>query len=453
MRTDDDVELAVKSTSKSSKDQQYEAVATTKGGEKSKDNGQEKPTLGKWGLGMCVFVMLSLWVACIVLRYENVDWGAVACEMDNTDDTAESMCIRQNAIYRMTTVVGCFFALQAVVSLWNVVAIFDNYWIFVKIPVVVLGSFALIYFPSGYFDDSVFVWWARIGAFCFIIFQQIILLDFAYMWNSKWFDKHRTSNPLVRDFIDGNECNMICHSVWLMAIMIVAACLFAIFITAMVLLYHYYGGAGCTDSNTIITLSMLGMLGAGVVQLSSSNGSLLTTTVLMIYVAYITYAAVALNPDPTCNPLVHNQHSSNYGTGPAITGLVISLGSMLYMSTITTRSVSALLGSGSASEVLKGRTSGASSAPDLKKKLRRSVFLFNLVYAFLAMYLAMTMTNWGLRIRSLATASTETSNIGMWMQASAAWVTITFYLVALISPLFKIIPKSVWDFYPTSIHD
>lgn len=446
MRTDDDIELAAKP--KTSKDSKYEAVATR--GSKEPEE-EEKNEIGYWGLAMSLFVMLCLWVACIVLRYEEIDWGSVECEMEDTDDTAESMCIRQNAIYRMTTVVGCFFVLQAFVILWNVAAIFDHYWITVKVPLVVLGSFCLIYFPSTYFDDAVFVWWARIGAFCFIIFQQIILLDFAYMWNSKWFNNHRASNPMVRDFIDGSECNMVCRSVWLVAILAVAACLFSIFIVGMVLLYKYYGGSGCSESNTIITISLLGMIGAGVVQLSSSNGSLLTTTVLMIYVAYITYASVALNPNPDCNPLANNERSGTYGTGPAVTGLIISLGSMVYMSTITTRSVSALFSAGDASAVIRGSTSGASSVPDLKKKARKSVFLFNLVYAFLALYLAMTMSNWGLRIRSLSTADSETSNIGMWMQASAAWVTITLYLVALISPVFKIIPRSVWDFYPTSV--
>jgi len=444
MRTDDDIELAAKP--KSSKDGKYEAVATKNG--KASDAESEKKELGYWGLSMSLLVMVLLWVACIVLRYENIEWGSVECEMEDTDDIAESMCIRQNAIYRMTTVVGGFFALQAFIVLYNVVEIFDNFWVFVKIPLIILGTFCLIFFPSGYFDDSVFVWWARIGAFCFIIFQQIILLDFAYMWNSSWFNKHRSKNPMVRDTIDGSECNMVCRSLWLVAILAVAACLFAIFITGMSLLYKYYGGEGCSDSNTIITISLLGMIGAGVVQLSSSNGSLLTTTVLMTYVAYITYASVSLNPKPECNPLANNEDS---GMGPAVIGLIISLLSMIYMSTITTRSVSALFSSGDASAVVRGRSSGASSAPDLKKKLRKSVFLFNLVYAFLAMYLAMTMTNWGLRIRSLSTANTETSNIGMWMQASAAWVTIALYLVALISPIFKVIPDSVWDFYPTSI--
>jgi serine incorporator 1/3 len=447
MRTDDDIELAAKP--KSSKDGKYEAVAT-KGNEKPEE--EEKNEIGYWGLSMSLLTMLLLWIACIVLRYEEIDWGSVKCEMEDTDDVAESMCIRQNAIYRMTTVVGCFFLLQAVVVVWNVAAIFDHYWITVKLPVIILSTFCLIFFPSSYFDDAVFIWWARIGAFCFIIFQQIILLDFAYMWNSKWFNNHRASNPMVRDFIDGSECNMVCRSVWLVAILAVAACLFAIFIAGMVLLYKYYGGEGCSESNTIITISLLGMTGAGVIQLSSSNGSLLTTTVLMIYVAYITYASVSLNANADCNPLADSGSNGSYGTGPAVMGLIISLGSMVYMSTITTRSVSALFSSGDASAVIRGGTSGASSAPDLKKKARKSVFLFNLVYAFLAMYLAMTMTNWGLRIRSLETADSETSNIGMWMQASAAWVTITLYSVALIAPIFNIIPRSVWDFYPTSIN-
>lgn len=446
MRTDDDVELAKPSN-------KYESVSTQKpektGTRTGNNEDEERNEIGYWGLSMSLLLMILLWAVCIGLRYINKDWGAVDCELDNTDDVAESICIRQNTIYRVTAVVSTFFGAHGIISLYNVVGIFEHYWLTVKFPLIAVASFCLIYFSYfNAFDDDVFVWWARIGAFIFIIFQQVILLDFAYWWNSKWFTKHRSSNPIIQDYIDSSDCNVICRSVWLLLILAVAAVLFVIFIAAMALLYHFYGGDGCGTNNTIISLSMIGMLAAGVLQLSSSNGSLMTTTVLMAYVAYITYSAVSLSPDANCNAMADNETVQLYGTGPAITGLIISLVSMIYMSTITTRAVSAMMTSGDVSNVALGKNSGRGSAPDLKKKLRRSIFFINFVYGFLSLYLAMTLSNWGLRVRSAEVADPETSEVGMWMQAVAAWIVIVMYIVALLKPNFNFFPRSVWDFYP-----
>ena len=160
---------------------------------------------------------------------------------------------------------------------------------------------------------------------------------------------------------------------------------------------------------------------------------------------------MSLNPDTDCNPFADEGSVNDYGSGPAIAGLIISFISIVYMSTITTRSVSALIVSGDVTKIVRGKSSGASSAPDYKKRLRSSVFFFNIVYVFLCFYLAMVNTNWGLRVQSVTVANPHTSRLGMWMQAAAAWIIICFYVLALVTPVFDIIPKSVWDFYPKSM--
>ena len=64
----------------------------------------------------------------------------------------------------------------------------------------------------------------------------------------------------------------------------------------------------------------------------------------------------------------------------------------------------------------------------------------------------MIMTNWGLEVHSVTAANPSTGMVAMWMQAVAAWITIAFYIVALIVPIIDIIPTSVWDFYPKSMY-
>ena len=241
----------------------------------------KKSKIGYWGLGMCLFVMLLLWLACIVLRYKSINWGDVQCDITNTDDVANSLCIRQNAIYRVASVVTVFFTIHAIAVLWDVEAVFDHYWL-IKIPVITVACFCIVYFNSSFFDVKLFTWWARVMAFIFIIFQQIILLDFAYMWNSRWITR-ANENVVAQNYINTSDFGMLFNNVWYLGLFLIALVLFAMFIVGMSLLYHYYGGGGCRASNTIISISLVGMLGAGVLQLATTNGSIITTTVLMLY--------------------------------------------------------------------------------------------------------------------------------------------------------------------------
>lgn len=83
--------------------------------------------------------------------------------------------------------------------------------------------------------------------------------------------------------IANTECGRVMSNVWLLLILLVSAINFAIFVVAMILLYDFYGGAGCPQSNAIITISLFGMLGAGALQLLGSNGSVMTTGIISLY--------------------------------------------------------------------------------------------------------------------------------------------------------------------------
>ena len=48
---------------------------------------------------------------------------------------------------------------------------------------------ASIFIPNQVFDDHGYVWPARIGAFLYIILQQVVLIDFTYQWNDSWVAK------------------------------------------------------------------------------------------------------------------------------------------------------------------------------------------------------------------------------------------------------------------------
>jgi hypothetical protein len=176
----------------------------------------------------------------------------------------------------------------------------------------------------------------------------------------------------------------------------------------------------------------------------------------MCTVAYLTYAAVALNPSAQCNPTVSD--SKLYGVGPKVIGLVLSFLAIFYTSVLVTRRMSAIMSAGGMTSsgfmnVASGSHSGKAKTgaeDQLAKSLRTTIFNLNLIFILLSFYIAMTLTNWGtLPEPSTGTgSSTNAGHVSMWMQACGAWIAIGLYVLGLILPKFKFFPTSIWDLKP-----
>ena len=68
-----------------------------------------------------------------------------------------------------------------------------------------------------------------------------------------------------------------------------------------------------------------------------------------VAVAYVTYAAVSLNPDTHCNPTLNSGGGGGkYGLGPQVLGLLVAFLSIVWASVMTTRRMAHVLGAGGA---------------------------------------------------------------------------------------------------------
>lgn len=152
--------------------------------------------------------------------------------------------------------------------------------------------------------SGLYLWLARIGATIFVFLQQIILIDVAYNWNEDWIDRADQADRLV--YGSGNF--------WLKVIIGTCASFYILTITSIVLLYKYFGQ--CTDNTWIITLTLFGVIGLTGIQLVGQDGSLLTSSIISLYVTYLAYSMVSKNPNGVCNPQL--------GTND-VTGIVIGL--------------------------------------------------------------------------------------------------------------------------------
>ena len=106
---------------------------------------------------------------------------------------------------------------------------------------------------------------------------------------------------------------------WLRAVVGTCAAFYLMTLTGIILLYKYFDG--CAENTWIITLTFLGVIGLTVIQLAGSEGSLLTSSMVSLYVTYLAYSMVSKNPNGECNP----QLGSSDATGICI-GLFLTAG-------------------------------------------------------------------------------------------------------------------------------
>lgn len=160
--------------------------------------------------------------------------------------------------------------------------IYDHFWI---VKIILLGgcTAALLLLDADLFYDDGFIWIARICGFAFIILQASIFLDFAYYWNQSWVDKSGVLGGTKGFVVESSDCYHGCKSVWLCGLMVMSLLYVAVFATTMGVLYHFYGGNGCKDNVSIITVSLIMVLVAIGVQLLGESGSIIASGVVAMY--------------------------------------------------------------------------------------------------------------------------------------------------------------------------
>ena len=422
-----------------------------------KDTDKEEKTprsnYGKPGTHKSAFLMILLWGVSIVFRFVGVRWSKVDCS-HFVDEGLIEVCVQHSAIYRVTTVTIAVLILQSFFSIYSV-DYYDYYWIY-KYPFFILGSFGLLY-PSYDFHDESFEWISRVFAFTFLIFQQLLVLDFAYYFNETLLQKSGIIGRVATAGVDESDCGLVMKNGWLLLLLAVATFNFCSFIIAFVLLYHYFAPAGtnCRDNVSIISITFSLMLLAVVIQLAGSNGSIITSSILAIYVTYLIYTALTLNPILECNTSVEFNGGDDR-VGPVVIGIVVSFLSIAYAAIISSKSIAAVINAGTYSQpgvlaIVIGKQSNSNSGYtgthlNFKEKLRWTVLNLNFIYILLSFYIAMTLTNWGtIAYNNSVESSLDAGRTSMWITAAAAWVCIALYIFQLLIPSFNLLPKSVWD--------
>ncbi|XP_056419570.1 serine incorporator 1-like [Hyla sarda] len=286
------------------------------------------------------------------------------------------------------------------------------------------------------------------GAFCFILIQLVLLIDFAHSWNESWVEKMEEGN---------SRC-------WYAALLSATGINYALSLVAIVLFYVYYTHPdGCYENKAFISVNLLLCMGASImsvlpkIQESQPRSGLLQSSVITIYTMYLTWSAMTNEPDRKCNPSLLSIIGYNSTTTPGqvqvvqwwdaqgIVGLILFLLCVLYSSIRTstnsqvnkltlTSDESTLIEDGSRSDGSLGDPDDVHRAVDNERDgVTYSYSFFHFMLFLASLYIMMTLTNWYSPDSSYETMTSKWPSV--WVKISSSWVCIVLYVWTLVAPL------------------
>ncbi|XP_028131886.1 probable serine incorporator isoform X2 [Diabrotica virgifera virgifera] len=354
------------------------------------------------------------------------------------------------AVYRICFILTCFFALMSLMMIGVKTSkdaragIQNGFW-GIKYLLVIGGIIGAFFIPEGSFG-SVWMVFGMIGGFLFILIQLILIIDFAHSWAEAW----------VGNFEETGSKG------WYVALIGMTMLNYILSITGIVLLYVFYTKANdCglnkffISINLIICLivSVLSILPA--VQDKLPRSGLLQSSVVTVYVVYLTWSAVS-NSSKECNPGMwgifggksNNKTSSDFD----IIGLLIWMCCVLY-SSLRSASKSSKI---TMSESMLAKDTGAvkdygsdnlvdnegndgGEGGDKKvwdneeETVAYSWSFFHVMFALATLYVMMTLTNWYNPNSNLDKLHYNPAS--MWVKTISSWLCLGLYGWTLVAPV------------------
>jgi len=321
----------------------------------------------------------------------------------------ETSCLANQAVLRFSCALVVLYGLNIVMTMASA-QLYDSFWI---PKTLFFGGILTMFFylDASNFNNDGFAWFARIGGFLYIMLQQVILLDFALSWSETWMSYSKAESGITNNGMDR----------WKWAILAAGAGLFVLAITALSVMFKYFGG--CPANDTIlalgITISILGF----VYQVTCTRvGSVLTSGVMAAYYAYICFSSVTLNPDSTCNPSI----SASPQTWSTVIGLMITVISLSWTCYSTIKSLPAQAITGVEID---------DKIPYATPGLRSILLSVSAIFILGSCYYAMVLTNWATQQAHFTMGNGRIGEAAMWLQGSASWICFLMYIWALTAPM------------------
>jgi hypothetical protein len=281
------------------------------------NNNDSTTSPGQMGTLMSfVTIIVAIVVSIIVYSYGPEDIDSQAFNEACTDDQYEDSCKSNTGVLRISFALSILFIIQILFTMCFT-RFYDVLWLwkFLIFGALVIGFFNV---ETDIFGLDGYAWFARVTGFFFLILQQVILIDLAYTWNEKWIEYSQEEDIDTEALAKGNF--------WLIGIILFSLLFYCISFAGIGIMFWQFNNS-CPDSMVILSLSIVLPVIASVIQLFfSDQGSVLTSSIMMLYSVYICYSSISLNPDPDCNPSL----DTDYQTLASIIGLVLTAISLVW---------------------------------------------------------------------------------------------------------------------------
>ncbi|XP_010073800.1 PREDICTED: serine incorporator 3-like [Pterocles gutturalis] len=367
------------------------------------------------------------------------------------------------AVYRISFAMAVFFFLlsllmiQVKTSKDPRAAVHNGFWFF-KVAAIVAIMVGAFYIPEGPFTRA----WFSIGvfgAFCFILIQLVLLVDFAHSWNESWVERKEEGN---------SKC-------WYAALLSCTCLFYGLSLVFVVLFYVFYTKPDdCAENKFFISINMILCIAVSIVSILSKvqehqpRSGLLQSSVITLYTMYLTWSAMSNEPERNCNPSLLNiitqiatptvapanatfvpatpapPKSLQWWDAQSVVGLVIFVLCLLYSSirSSSNSQVNKLILSGSDSAILEETVGTGSGAAEEEVRhvmdneqdgVQYSYAFFHFMLFLASLYIMMTLTNWYSPDADFKTMTSKWPAV--WVKITSSWICLLLYLWTLVAPL------------------
>ncbi|XP_029177108.1 probable serine incorporator isoform X4 [Nylanderia fulva] len=346
------------------------------------------------------------------------------------------------AVYRICFILSLYFFLMSVMmirvkSSQDPRAPIQNGFWAIKYLLIIGGIIGAFFIPEKSFG-STWMYFGMLGGFLFIIIQLILIVDFAHSWADAWVGNYEETESKG----------------WYAALLGASFFNYAVSITGIVLLYVYYTHEStCALNKFFISFNLILCVITSIVsvlptvQEHQPRSGLLQSSVVTLYVVYLTWSGISNSPDHECNPgflgIFAGNDVQNRVTfdKESIIGLIIWFSCVLYSSLRTASKSSKITMSENVlvqDNGAEGRNPDAESGNDVKvwdneeEKVAYNWSFFHLMFALATLYVMMTLTNWYKPNSSLNTLNANAAS--MWVKIISSWMCLGLYVWSLIAP-------------------
>ncbi|XP_032679735.1 probable serine incorporator isoform X2 [Odontomachus brunneus] len=363
------------------------------------------------------------------------------------------------AVYRICFILSLYFFLMSIIMIRVKssqdprAAIQNGFWA-IKYFLIIGGIIGAFFIPERSFGAT-WMYFGMIGGFLFIIIQLILIVDFAHSWADAWVGNYEETESKG----------------WYAALLGASFFNYAVSIAGIVLLYVYFTHESiCALNKFFISFNLILCVITSIISILPSvqehqpRSGLLQSSIVTLYVVYLTWSGISNSPDRECNPGflgilagddIKTQNRVAFDK-ESIIGLVIWFSCVLYSSLRTASKSSkitmsenvlvqdngAVRNTGEQSLIgneVEGRNADAESGNDAKvwdneeEKVAYNWSFFHLMFALATLYVMMTLTNW-YRPNSSNLDTLNSNAASMWVKIISSWMCLGLYVWSLIAP-------------------